>query len=282
MRKLLSANFLRLWKSAAFRTSLGVCALLGALAAMGQFKASLGVEEASAALSRMYLLEGQFFQYAVFIGILAGELVPLFIGTEYSDGTLRNKVSVGHSRVSIYFANLIAGFAGSLVCMAGYMLACLAFGGPLLGWFTKPAGLIVTAVAGSVLTLAAFCALFTLVTMNCSKKSSAVVFCLVGAMALLVAAVYLNARLDAPEYLDYYSLSVNGEVIPNTELNPDYLTGMEREVYRFIFDLLPTGQSIQYSMLSFTSFVRLAAMALATAAAASAGGAALFRRKDLK
>lgn len=286
MIKLLSANFLRLRKTNLIWGSLGICVGLGALAALGEFRfqvsvgADLSVPEVA---QYKALLEKQFFKYAAFIGILAAEFISLFLGTEYSDGAIRNKIAVGHSRVSIYLANLITGFAASLMCMAGYMLSCLAVGAPLLGWFTKPAPLLLCAIAGSVLMLAAFCAVFSFVAMNCSKKSTSVVICLLGVFALLIAAVYLNGRLDAPEFITGYELSVNGEIVDAVpEPNPNYLTGAKREAYQFLYDLLPTGQSLQYTMLNFTDPARLMGLAAAVCAVFTVAGAALFRRKDLK
>lgn len=286
MTKLLSANFLRLWRNKAFWTSLAVCVVLGVLAVLGEFRfqvsvgADLSVPEVAEYKS---LLEGQFFEYAAFIGILAAALIALFLGTEYSDGTIRNKLVVGQPRLAIYFANLITGFAASLLCMAGYMLACLAVGAPLLGWFTKPAPLLLTAVAGSVVMLAAFCAIFTAVSMNCAKKSTSVAACLLAAFAGLIAAAVLYSMLDAPEFIQGYELSVGGEIVQAVpQPNPMYLTGMKRAVYQFLFDLLPTGQSLQYTMLGFTDPVKLMALSAAVCAAFTAAGAALFRRKDLK
>ena len=286
MIKLLSANFLRLRKTNLIWGSLGVCVGLGALAALGEFRfqvsvgADLSVPEVA---QYKALLEKQFFEYAAFIGILAAEFISLFLGTEYSDGAIRNKIAVGHSRLSIYLANLITGFAASLMCMAGYMLSCLAVGAPLLGWFTKPAPMILCAIAGSVLMLAAFCAIFTFVSMNCAKKSTSVVICLLGVFALLLAAVYLNGRLEAPEFITGYELSVNGEIVDAVpEPNPNYLTGAKREVYQFLYDLLPSGQSVQYCSLQLTDPPRLMGLALAVCAVFTAAGAALFRRKDLK
>lgn len=286
MTKLLSANFLRLRKTNAFWASLGVCLVLGVLASLGEFRFQI---EAGADLSvpevAQYkaLLEGQFFEYAAFIGILAAAFISLFLGTEYSDGAIRNKIAVGHSRASIYFANLITGFAASLACMAGYMLSCLAVGAPLLGWFTKPAPLLLSAIAGSVVMLAAFCAIFTFVAMNCSKKATSVVICLLGVFAALIAAVVINSMLEAPEFITGYELSINGEIVQAVpEPNPMYLTGTKRAVYQFLYDLLPTGQSIQYTTLGFTNPLWLIGLALAVAAVFTAAGAALFQRKDLK
>lgn len=286
MTKLLSANFLRLWKSRVFWVSLAVCAALSVASAFGsfQFQVSTGADLSVPEVAQYKaLLEEQFFNYASFIGILSAALIALFLGTEYSDGTIRNKLAVGHSRLSLYFANLITGFAGSLLCMAGYMLSCLAVGAPLLGWFTRPAPLLLTAIGGSVVMLAAFCAIFTFVTMNCAKKSTSVAVCLLGAFVALIAAAVLYSMLDAPEFITDYEMTVNGQVTGiATEPNPFYLSGPKRTVYQFLYDLLPTGQALQYTMLTFTDPVKLMALSAAVCAAFSAIGAALFRRKDLK
>lgn len=286
MIKLLSANFLRLKKNRVFWICMVLCIVMGALAALGEFRfqVSVGADLSVPEVAKYKaLLEGQFFEYAVFIGILSAALIALFAGTEYSDGTIRNKIALGHTRASIYFANLITGFTASFLCMTGYMLSCLAVGAPLLGWFTKPAPLLLCAIAGSVVMLAAFCAIFTFVTMNCSKKSTAVTVCLLGAFALLILAVYINSRLEAPEFVTGYELSINGgieQAVP--EPNPHYLRGMERTIYKFLYDLLPTGQSLQYGMLSFTAPVKLMALSAALAVMFTGIGAILFKRKDLK
>lgn len=286
MIKLLSANFLRLWKNKAFWAAVAVCIVLGAAASLGEFRfqVSTGADLSVPEVSRYkFLLEGQFFQCASYIGILAAALISLFLGTEYSDGAIRNKIVTGCSRTAIYFANLITAFTASLLCLASHMLSCLAVGAPLLGWFTKPASLLIAAIVGSVVMLAAFCAIFTFLTMNFSKKSTSVVVCLLGVFILLIAAIYLYGRLDAPEFFTGYMLSIDGEFVQAVpEPNPNYLTGTKREVFQFLFDLLPTGQSVQYTMLDFSDPLRLMGLSAAVTAVFSAAGAALFRKKDLK
>ncbi len=286
MTKLLSANFLRLRKTTLLWAALGVCVGLGALAVFGEFRIQLSMtSDMSTPGAAQYksLLEGRFFEYAAFIGILAAAFISLFLGTEYSNGAIRNKVAVGHSRLSIYFAGLITGFAASLLCMAGYMLSCLAVGAPLLGWFTKPASLLLWAIAGSVVMLAAFCAIFTFVAMNCSRKATSVVICLLGVFVLLIVTVVIDGRLNAPEFIQGYEMSVNGQVVNAVpEPNPRYLRGTERAVYQFLYDLLPTGQSLQYTMLNFTEPGKLMGLSGLVCAVFTGAGVALFRRKDLK
>ena len=278
MIKLLSANFLRLRKNNAFWGSMGVSLGMGLFMVADSWRSA---QESGGAWAST--VDAELFKYAAFIGILAAELIPLFLGTEYSDGAIRNKMVVGHSRLSIYFANLITGYTACLLCSAAYMLGCVALGVPLLGWFTQPPALLLTALAGVLLMTAAFCAIFTFVAMNCAKKSTSVVICLLGAFAAFIGAIVIHSMLEAPEFIQGYELSMGGQVVSAPpEPNPNYLTGAKREVYQFLYDLLPSGQSVQYCSLQLTDPPRLMGLAAAVCAVFTAAGAALFRRKDLK
>lgn len=276
MRDLLSANLLRLKKNNAFWGAIGVSFGL-ALATV------IDVYRVAQTFGGTTSVDAELFKYAAFIGILAAELIPLFFGTEYSNGAIRNKLIVGQSRLSIYFANLITGFAACVLCSAAYMLGCMALGIPLLGWFTQPPALLFTALIGSLLMMAAFCAIFTFVTMNCAKKSTSVAICLLGTFAAFIWAFVIHSMLEAPEFIQGYEMSVNGQVVNAVpEPNPNHLTGLKREVYQFLFDLLPSGQSIQYCSLVLSDPVRLMGLAAAVCVVFTGAGAALFRRKDLK
>lgn len=278
MTKLLNANFMRLWKNNAFWGSMGVSLGMGLFMVADSWRSA---QESNGAWSST--VDAELFKYAAFIGILAAELIPLFFGTEYSDATLRNKIVVGQSRLSIYFANFITGFAACVLCSAAYMLGCVVLGVPLLGWFTQSPALLFTALAGSLLMTAAFCAIFTFVTMNFSKKSTAVVICLLGAFAAFIGAIVIHSMLEAPEFISGYELSVGGQIVSaQPEPNPNYLTGAKRELYQFIFDLLPSGQSVQYCSLQLSDPVRLMGLGLAVTAVFTGAGGLLFRRKDLK
>lgn len=57
-----------------------------------------------------------FFIYALFVPLMVSLLTALFIGTDYSDGTMRNKLIAGHVRRKIYVANLISNVQASLRC----------------------------------------------------------------------------------------------------------------------------------------------------------------------
>ena len=60
------------------------------------------------------------------MGLVAAVFISLFVGSEYSDGTIRNKLVVGHSRMRIYLANLI-------VCSIACVLISLAYAAGIKG-----------------------------------------------------------------------------------------------------------------------------------------------------
>ena len=66
------------------------------------------------------------------------------------------------------------------------------------------------------------------------------------------------------------------------EPNPLYMSGTQRQVMEFAQDLLPTGQIIPASNNEFTRMERWPVLSLAFAAAVSAGGVTIFKKKDIK
>ena len=279
MTNLLSANLLRLKKSLLFwgtlALSFGFGVWVAAVQVMEQMK--YGGFEDSPAFSR----------YTSVVGVVIAVFVSLFFGTEFGDGTIRNKLVTGHSRKAIYLANLIAASACSLLFETAYLAACFAVGTPfmrsgLLRFLeVKPAVFWLTLAGTLVLTLA-YSAVFLLVTMNCVRKTTSAVLCILLAVLLLIAGLYLEGRLEAPEYISDYIITVDGVDRTEPEPNPRYLRGTEREVYQFLYDFTPGGQTVQYSMVAAGNLLGMPVYSLIIFAVSTGAGAALFRRKDLK
>lgn len=270
MTNLLSANLFRLKKSRLFWVSLALTAAAGAWQSIQTF-----LEH-----GRTVPLDSIFFVYAMLIGLLLSVFLPLFFGAEYSDGAIRNKLAAGHTRLSVYLTSLTAAvFAAFLFC-GTCILFTAAAGVPLLGGPKYP-GLLLKTTLLSLLMAAVWCAIFTAVILNCSRKSASAVSCMLLYLLLFMVATWVFAKLDAPEFWPSYEL-IDGEMVSEMVQNPAYLQPGARRVYEFWLDLNPMGQSIQYIDVSPARPLQLALCSLGVFAAATAAGATLFQRKDLK
>lgn len=276
MTNLLSANFLRLRKNHLFWGTLIVGSVFAGfrIYALWSDQIDYGIPAS---------LDEAMFSYAQIIGLTVAVFTSLFLGTEYSDGAIRNKVATGCARESIYLAGFLTVFTASVLSLAAYWAVILVVGMPLFGFWTMSTAVLLFTLLGTLLMTAAFCAIFTFVTLNCTRKAASAVVCILLFFALLIASTYIYARLDAPEFSTGYEMSVNGEIVASKpEPNPRYLQAGQRAVYEFLRDLLPTGQSIQYSIQAFTNPARLMGLAAAVMAVFTVAGAFLFKRKDLK
>ena len=130
MRKLLHANFLRLKKDKYFWTGIVVMALYAIADCAGQYNNMTRYE-----MTVSY--DGVFFASHMVIGMLIAAFCSLYIGTEYSDGTIRNKLIAGCDRKSIYLSNFITCTAAGVMMNTVYMLVAGILGIPLFGFFDR-------------------------------------------------------------------------------------------------------------------------------------------------
>lgn len=278
MSKLLSANFARLWKSKLFYLCCAVMLLTGI-----EFPVNLYIN--SRRINSMIPLDTAFFGYVPIMPILLSVFVPLFAGTEYSDGTMRNKLVLGHKRAYIYLANLIVCIiAGFAMCLS-YIISYLCIGFPLLGGFTDdmmpmPAVLF----CGATLALMiAFTSLFTLIAMLWQNKAHSTAACILLVFLLFFAGIYVDSALRVPEYSKGYSITEDATYSEEKIPNPNYISGAKREFYEFLRDFLPGGQVMQLtSMNESTNLEALALYDFVILMVTTGCGVVVFKRKDLK
>ena len=193
------------------------------------------------------LLEGCFWGFAPIMGMISAIFVSLFIGAEYSDGTIRNKLIVGHKRTTIYMSNLVVcSIANVLFCLA-YIVAVMAFGNMQNGTFAIGYGRVIFLTICGLLATISFTSIMTLLAMTNKNKSVNVVISMLLALALLASGATIYQSLCEPEQYDQY-ISVDSNGVP-TEVdrlpNPQYIDGTQRQVYEILSKCLPSGQSIQ-------------------------------------
>lgn len=281
MRNLIFANFAKLkkdkffWFSFVLMFSWSTFQLLAPL-----------VEVAQNPKFTLPALDELFVQYYPLVGGLCAILTGLFIGREYSDGTMRNKVIAGHSRTAIYLTNLVVSTAAGWFLNIAWIIPMLLMGIPLFGMFLRPLT-IVTYTLVSLLMIVALTAVFTIFAMLITNKtnSSISIICVFLFMLMLGSACY--NQLCEPKIIRGGDIvvedggNVNMEKL-EPENNPAYVSGNTRKALTFVRDFLPTGQAIQMTnaekinpplMLLYSSVIILLSTWI---------GITIFHKKDLK
>lgn len=242
MRKLLSANLSRLWLNQAFWVSVIVMTMFEIIYCL--------LLQNQGPMPMDYVL----FLSLQAIGVLASVFWSLFLGTEYSDGTIRNKLIVGHKRSDIYLANFFTGIiAVTIVSFAGVLtggiFGAIAFAAPhyridqialagLIGWLAS----------------VAYMAIFNLVGMlSSSKAKTAIISILTAFLLIFIGLLVYTLASDSPSL-----------------------------VYQFFFDFNPFGQTAQAMTIVIRAPWRLAAYSLSLTLTLTALGLYLFSKKDLK
>lgn len=263
MSKLLYANFFRLWRNRLFLIGLGFMFFAGGFLVFQEYR-QLNWYGASVNLN------STFFVYIAMIGVVSSIFCSLFLNVEYNDGTIRNKIIVGHKRVSIYFSNLIVNIIASFLLCLSYILANIVVGIPLIGTLTIPISKTVLILVGSMFTIIALCSIFTMMNMLIHSTAIAPVICIV-AMFLSIAIVNEVQRiLDQPQY--WYDGTVNTA----------YVEGAERAQLEFIYSALPAGQEMQYSRKNIENINEMCLYSTGITVITSAVGVFFFRKKDIK
>ena len=125
MRKLIIANFHRFSKDRFSWCVVGIVVILSLASVFN----SAGSFEAMAARGYAVSLEDCYFNQAPLIGAFLALLISMFLGTEFSEGTIRNKLCIGHKRNEIFLSNFISCALATIALTAVWLLtSALLFG----------------------------------------------------------------------------------------------------------------------------------------------------------
>lgn len=277
MSKLLSANFIRLRKSIEF----WLCAVSTLLISAGMIYSGSGWAKEAASRGIIKPLEDYFFQMVPYIGAIIAIFISLFVGTEYSDGTIRNKLIVGHTRTDIYLTN----FWTCLISSVFFTILWVIGGLPglyLIGSFAMGITEVIAYLFVAIGIAAALSAVFVWISMVPRSKAHTVVFAIVLWVVMCLAASGVNDRLHEREFNGGMAM-INGEfVMVEDTPNPLYLTGIARIVFECLYRINPIGQAVAMLELEITTPVLNIAVSVIVTVVATVLGILAYRRKDLK
>ncbi|MBR3759422.1 MAG: ABC transporter permease subunit [Ruminococcus sp.] len=188
-------------------------------------------------MERETLHEGYMFSTGLFLPFITTVVIGLFIGTDYSDGTIRNKLVVGHKRKNVYLSNLITAISVSeLIYLAGlatsYITARILFDNTIL-----PASEIFMYILAGIFVTASWAAICTSVSMLFHSKAGCITLTLLFACAMSVFSAEIIMSLENPLYYDetVYMNSATEEIVqlPTTieKMTPNdlYMAGIDPE-----------------------------------------------------
>lgn len=285
MSNLINAGLTRLFKTRIFYIALIVAVGFPIFFIVSEYISNLGISydiDVSWAAVDYFFIEC----FTLLPGVMA-ILIALFIGREYSDGTIRNKLAAGYSRLTIYISNLVVCLSATLIFIAANFLTVIIMSNLLYhnsrtNVFRMSVQEIIKNGLLEFCVLAACTSIFLLFTMLIRSRTRAVIISMVAIAAafILSEAVYeavypieLNAELYEEyfptETIDYTNVSDEPKEIDMEKFMEEfaaeyklieyemdaqrgsYLTGVKRTVYLFLDDFLPYCQSMKLSDFGF-------------------------------
>jgi len=278
MSKLLYANFARLKHEISF------WGLLFAMAALGVYLPVSSFRSMQRFPDYVIPLENSFTTYIPLIVIFAAAFCSLYIGTEYSDGTIRNKIIIGHKRADIYLSNMIVCFAAECLMCLAFITANICVGIPLLGFFQCGLDVILGYAGCAFVLFIAITAIYTFIAMLTQNKAVTAVLCILGIVFMIFGGAYLNSMLREPQVYDAYSyMDLDGNIVEmEAMVNPNYIGGTKRIVCEFLNDFLPGNQTARLWMGEAVSLGRMALYSGMIAVIVTGAGIFFFRREDIQ
>ncbi len=276
MNKLLRSNFSRLWRDKIFWLCMGAMLVYAAVFMLN------GCRQAVMDMSEyQYSIDQYYFHFALSIGLFCSVCGSMFFGTDYNDGTIRNKIIVGHTRTDIYLASLVTTFAATLLIMSVWLVGAL-IAVPALGFWKMGALRLLLYLLIAVLFVMALSAVCTVINMLSSGKANTFLISILLFIGLLLLASMFYNGLCEPEMVSGVQITQNGLDMTEPAPNPNYITGLRREIYDFAVDFLPTGQGLRMWQLEIAHPVRMIVSSLFITVVTTAGGVFAFKKKNIR
>lgn len=172
--------------------------------------------------------------------------VPLYVGREFSDNTIRNKILAGHTRLAIFSAAVLSSAIGCITMLLVYAVPQVTLGFMLLGLPTMPEKLALSFLGLMILTVF-WSAIMTAIVFLGQNKSVCAIASFILVTIMIFVGAGINDALSQPE--TFWTPAMDDDFIINTEPselveteNPYYVGGYERRKLEFLSRTDPAGQ----------------------------------------
>lgn len=275
MYRLLDAGFERIKKNKAF---LGFVLVTIGIAIFMLVSNYFDMKNYDAQISTSELVSNYLPMIGMFIAIFTG----LFVGTEYSDGTIRNKIIAGHKKINIYLSNFIISSIVAIIFEIIWTAFVLIIAVPVFGKPIIELNQLLITCLDSIMFIIAYSAIFNFISvLSCNKTISAVTCILLFFIMLGVTVSAFNI-IQTPETVQQGGLNPETGVVSFEEIpNPKYPSDSKRQFYQTIVDIIPMGQAFSIGAGLPTNLLMLPIYSSALIVLFNGFGVYLFNKKDL-
>ena len=230
-----------------------------------------------------YKVEDRLWWHTLLIGFTAAFFTASFIGTEHSDGTIRNKIIMGYSRTDIYLTSLgICTFAVTIMSLVHEIIISI-LGVWLISPFKNGFSSTLVFYVISLLLGVVFTSIYTTITILLQNKAASVICCMLICLILFGTSLYIAGALNEPQMmLAPVTVTVDGMESTDMTANPQYVDGALRSVYEFLAKALPFGQVIRLTNHETDHLTLMAACDVVISVLSVLIGMLCFCKKDMK
>lgn len=276
MSSLMSANLIRMRKNVWFLFSMLFMFCLGVVGVINFHKEIIKYNSD-------HTPDKGFGGYIIPVCILLAVLCCIFCGEEYDEGTIRNKVSAGHSRNKIYSSQLLSCFAAGISMSLAYLIPSTLLGVTLLGSFYRSTGELLAYLLSGILLTAACVSVYCLITAAIQSRNAGTVITVFILLLVIYFGMIVKQRLEMPpEYTKHVYDYEKGEWIISFDENPFYPRGALRVFFETMYVFLPSTQAYQIFYMTSRNIPGLMISSAIITVLSVLTGLKIFSRKDLK
>lgn len=260
MRRLLKADLVQLLRNKVFWAILATM-IIGTIALDLSFRNAF---QSHGSVATDWTAEGAIFCMMPGIGMLNALWIHFCIGSDFDQGTIRNKLICGHHRSSIFFSHWLVACAGALANLAITLL----IGTVLSKMFFQDFALDRSGLCWLYLCCALLTVAYTVIgvalAINISSKAGSIVTGMLVITGLSVLSSFIDSKITDIE-------------IRGIDVGP-----LNEKILYFFHDFLPSGQCTQINNLLFDRMAIWPLYSLILTVLVTAVGYLLFRKKDIK
>jgi len=260
MNGLLTGNLIRLRKNIVFWISL-VCAMIGPLYTVLNNWYYKNLWDMSIHADTAFLLSSADYFFMVALAVA----ISLFVGTEFSDNTIRNKLIAGHTRTSVFLSNLIASIIVAVIMYLVSVAASCA-GILLLDKLELPIDKLILQMGCAVVSVSVVATFICTITMIIGNRVISAIVSMLSVIGMQLIPPVLWANVD---YYTEYGLLETSRAKIDVFLY-DWLPTCQ--IYRFTSEITDIPKNIQWFPV-YSAILILAIGAI---------GIIIFKKKNLK